>query len=67
VFNAEELVDVLVHLVTDLFTRQQAHHHELRVLSGEYHAAKVRVLQTLFLNVSHVCNIIAVISYLLVS
>jgi hypothetical protein len=34
-FNAEELVDVLVHLGTDLFPRFQAHHHELGVLSSE--------------------------------
>jgi hypothetical protein len=34
-FNAEELVDVLVHLITDFFPRSQAHHHKLGVLSGE--------------------------------
>jgi hypothetical protein len=52
--DAEELVDVLVHLVTDFFPRPQAHHHKLGVLSSVQHLAKVRVLQGLFLNRSNV-------------
>jgi hypothetical protein len=34
-FDPEELVDVLVHLVTDFFPRFQAHQHKLGMLSGE--------------------------------
>jgi hypothetical protein len=34
-FDAEELVDVGVHLVADFFARSQAHHYQLDVLSSE--------------------------------
>ena len=34
-FDPEELVDVLVHLVTDFFPWFQAHHYKLGVLSRE--------------------------------
>jgi hypothetical protein len=34
-FNPEELVDILVHLVTDCFSRLQAHYDKLSVLSSE--------------------------------
>jgi hypothetical protein len=34
-FEAEELVDVRVHLVADVFPRRQAHHYKLGMLSGE--------------------------------
>jgi hypothetical protein len=33
--DAEELIDIRVHLVADLFERLQAHQHELGVLAGE--------------------------------
>jgi hypothetical protein len=41
--DAEELVDVRVHLIADFFPGFQAHHYNLDVLSGEQHVAKVRV------------------------
>ena len=34
-FDAEVLVDALMHFVTDFFSRSQAHHHNLDVLPGE--------------------------------
>jgi len=33
--DAEELVDIGMHLIADLFARLQAHHDELTVLAGE--------------------------------
>jgi hypothetical protein len=47
-FDAEELVDMRMHLVTNVFARPQAHHNELRVRSGEQHLSKIRVLRGLF-------------------
>jgi hypothetical protein len=43
-FDAEELVNVRVHLVADLFLRLQTHHHELQMFAGEQHLPKVLVL-----------------------
>jgi hypothetical protein len=54
--DSEELIHVRVHLVTDVFSRLQAHHYKLGVLSGIQHLAKVGVLQSLFLNRSNVFN-----------
>jgi hypothetical protein len=34
-FDAEELVDMRVHLVTNVFAWPQAHHNKLRVRTGE--------------------------------
>jgi hypothetical protein len=34
-FDAEELVDMRMHLVTNVFARPQAHHNKLRVRTGE--------------------------------
>src|SRR5664279_4668288 len=47
-FDAEELVDMRMHFVTNVFTRPQAHHNKLRVRSGEEHLSKIRVLRGLF-------------------
>jgi hypothetical protein len=42
------LIDIRVDLITDLFARLQAHHHEPRVLVGEYYLPEAAVFQCLF-------------------
>lgn len=49
-FYPEELVDILVHLVTDFFARSQAHQDKLCVPSRKQYLAEVLVLQSLFFN-----------------
>jgi hypothetical protein len=34
-FDAEELIDIPMHFISNPFTRPQAHHNQLRVLSRE--------------------------------
>src|SRR4030042_2704951 len=51
--EAEELVDVGVHLGADLAAGRNAHHHQLAVLPGVEHAAEAGVLQRLLFDV---CN-----------
>jgi hypothetical protein len=54
--NPEELVNVFMHLVADLFLRLQAHHHKLQVLAGEQHSPKVLVLFGCLFDRSHIAG-----------
>jgi hypothetical protein len=44
-FEAEELIDIRMHLPADLLARLQAHHHQLAELPGEEHLPEVPVLE----------------------
>jgi hypothetical protein len=43
-----------MHFIANLFTRPQAHHDQLGVLSREQNLPEIRVLQSLLLNRSNV-------------
>jgi hypothetical protein len=49
--DAQELIDVLVHLEPDLFAGRDAHHRQLHVLAGEYDRAKRRVVRGGFFDI----------------
>ena len=50
VVDAEELIDLFMHFVADIFTRPQAHDHQLRVLSGKQYLPEIVIFKGLFFN-----------------
>lgn len=42
--DPEELINIRMHLVPDLFARMQAHHHKLGVFTGEQYLTEVGIL-----------------------
>jgi hypothetical protein len=53
-FKSEELIDVLVCLFTDFFSRLDAHEDELTVLSRVQHTPEICVLHRLLIKNDHV-------------
>ncbi len=49
--EAEKLVAVFVHLGPDFLARLQGHQHQLEVLAGVEHAAKIRIVGGLMLDI----------------
>src|SRR4030042_2380760 len=52
-FDAEELVNGMMDLVSDLFTRLQAHNNQLGICAGVQHLAEIVVFLSQFFNVSN--------------
>jgi hypothetical protein len=54
--DAEELVDVGMNFVSDLFAGLEAHDHKLTMLAGEKNLAKIRVFEGLALDRSKIAG-----------
>jgi len=52
--NPEELVYIMMDLVSNFLSSLKAHYNQLSILSGEQNLSEIIVLQCLLLNVSNI-------------
>ena len=52
--KTEELIDIMMYLITNLLGRLQAHHDQLAIFTGEQNLSEIIVLQGLFLDGSNI-------------
>jgi hypothetical protein len=52
--NPEELVYIMVHLVSNFLSSLKAHYNQLSILGGEQNLSEIIVLQCLLLDASHI-------------